>query len=115
MLLGGWSDDDLHGGAGDDYLAGRSGQDDLYGGRGKDYLYGGTENDYLNAGYGEDEWVIAGQGGADTFAVPRLIDWRTRQSIPLNRNVYYQDYNAQEDNESFFTVTLYFWTPVPRR
>ena len=77
VLLGGWSDDDLHGGAGDDYIAGRSGQDDLYGGRGKDYLYGGTENDYLNAGYGEDEWVIAGQGGADTFAVPRLIDWRT--------------------------------------
>lgn len=107
VLLGGWADDVLHGGAGQDYLAGRSGNDDLYGDGGADYLYGGTDQDYLKAGTGEDEWVIAGQSGADTFAVPKLRDWRTNQYIPLDRNVYYEDFDAQFDTQQFFRVTVF--------
>jgi Ca2+-binding RTX toxin-like protein len=107
VLLGGSADDDLYGGAGGDYLAGGSGNDDLFGGRDADYLYGGPQQDYLKAGTGEDEWVIAGQSGADIFAVPKLRDWRTNQYIRLDRSVYYEDFDAQVDTQEFFRVTVF--------
>lgn len=104
-LLGGWSDDELHGGKGQDFIAGRSGKDDLFGDGGSDYLYGGTDNDYLKAGSGEYEWVIAGQSGADTFANPGTVNWWSRVLIPMQRDVYYNDFNPQEDRE------VLFWAP----
>ncbi|TWU32627.1 calcium-binding protein [Novipirellula artificiosorum] len=104
-FLGGWSDDELHGGKGDDFIAGRSGDDDLFGGSGSDYLYGGTENDYLKAGTGEYEWVIAGQSGADIFANPGMVSSWSRNLIPIQRDVYYDDFNPQ------FDVEVLFWTP----
>lgn len=105
-LLGGWSDDYLSGGAGNDFVAGRSGDDDLFGGDGQDYLYGGSDNDYLKAGKGEDEWVIAGQSGEDTFATPATISFMMRQFVPVNRYVYYEDFDPAEDTEILFLAPL---------
>ncbi len=102
VLLGGWGNDDIYGGTGNDYVDGRNGNDDLWGNAGYDYLYGGNGNDYLNAGSGENEWVIAGQGGADTFATPATMGYNSRQLVPLSRFVYFSDFNPQQDTEVLF-------------
>lgn len=115
VLLGGWGDDDLRGGNGDDFLAGRSGDDDLYGDAGSDYLYGNSGDDYLKAGTGEDEYVIAGQSGHDTFAVPATYSWWTQQFYPVQRNVGYEDFNAQQDEEVLFWVPTLYTVALPTR
>jgi Ca2+-binding RTX toxin-like protein len=106
VLIGGWGDDDLYGGAGQDYIAGRSGHDDLFGGANADWVYGGSGNDYLKAGTGEDEWVIAGQPNSDTFATPATFNFWTRTFVEVQRNVYYQDFNPEQDTKTLFWVPL---------
>lgn len=60
-------DDDIHGGAGNDVLKGGYGDDNLFGNDGVDYLFGQLGDDFLDGGYDDDEDVLYGGSGADTF------------------------------------------------
>ena len=105
-MWGGSSSDVLCGGGGDDAMWGQSGSDSLFGNDGHDRLYGGTGDDYLNAGRGEDEWIIKGESGHDTFAVPATLAFRW-WLVPIGRVVLIYDFDPNEDTEVLFVPTWY--------
>jgi hypothetical protein len=67
LLDGGNGDDTLIGKGGNDTLIGGNGADILDGGAGNDTLIGGRSNDTVTGGEGADVFVIARDGGTDTF------------------------------------------------
>jgi hypothetical protein len=105
-MWGGSSSDVLCGGGGNDAMWGQSGSDSLFGNDGYDRLYGGTGDDYLNAGRGEDEWMIKGESGHDTFAVPATLAFRW-WLVPVDRVVLIYDFDPNEDTEVLFVPTWY--------
>ncbi|MEM8668072.1 MAG: hypothetical protein AAGG48_11180 [Planctomycetota bacterium] len=112
VLWGGSNDDDLYGGPDSDWLYGEDGNDDLFGERGMDGLFGGDGEDYLKAGLGEDEYYILGQGDSDTFATPGMFDWYSRMLVPVNRNVFWVDFDPNEDTETIFYAPFLRSTPI---